>query len=210
MMTRSDRQPIVVADAGPLIRLAAAGLLDTLRGLNRRIVLVDRIEEEVTGDPSKPFAGEIAVWLDGLGPAVERAATVIGVGIAALRAKERSPEEDKLLKSALRNSGELALREFIDLWRPTEVSSAIVLFEDRRVPSLFLEADYPLTLMTTRTYVRVLASWGVNLDAVEALERVAADYDLKPALIGEIDPDQPVDMRRLPQPYRSEAMGEAR
>ncbi len=47
MMTRDDRQPIIVADAGPLIRLAAAGLLDTMRGLNRRIVLVDRIEEEV-------------------------------------------------------------------------------------------------------------------------------------------------------------------
>jgi hypothetical protein len=43
MMTRDDRQPIIVADAGPLIRLAAARLLGTLRGLNRRIVLVDRV-----------------------------------------------------------------------------------------------------------------------------------------------------------------------
>ena len=43
MIAPSDRQPIVVADAGPLIRLAAAGILDTLRGLNRRIVLVDRV-----------------------------------------------------------------------------------------------------------------------------------------------------------------------
>ena len=56
-MVRDDRQPIIVADAGPLIRLAAAGLLDTLRGLNRRVVLVDRIEDEVVGDQSKPFAG---------------------------------------------------------------------------------------------------------------------------------------------------------
>ena len=59
MMARDDRQPIIVADAGPLIRLAAAGLLDTLRGLNRQIVLVDRVEAEVIGDRSKPFADEI-------------------------------------------------------------------------------------------------------------------------------------------------------
>ena len=200
-MTRADRQPIVVADAGPLLRLAAAGLLDTLRGLNRRIVLVDRVEEEVVGDLSKPFAAEIAAWLDRLGPAVERAATVIGAGVAALRAKERSPAEDRLLKSALRNSGRLALREFIDLWRPAEASSAIVIFEDRRVPGLFMEADYPLTLLTTRAYARVIASWGVNVNAVEALERISAYYDLNPALMGEIDPDQPVDLRRLPQPF---------
>jgi hypothetical protein len=33
MMTPCDRQPIIVADAGPLIRLAAAGLLGSLRTL---------------------------------------------------------------------------------------------------------------------------------------------------------------------------------
>ncbi len=34
MIAAIDRQPIVVADAGPLLRLAAAGLLETVRGLN--------------------------------------------------------------------------------------------------------------------------------------------------------------------------------
>ncbi len=42
----SDCQPIVAADAGPPIRLAAAGILDTLRGLDRRIVRADRGEDE--------------------------------------------------------------------------------------------------------------------------------------------------------------------
>ena len=63
MTALADRQPIIVADAGPLIRLAAAGLLDTLRGLNRRIVLVDRVRDEIIGDLSKPFAAEIAAWI---------------------------------------------------------------------------------------------------------------------------------------------------
>jgi hypothetical protein len=40
----------------------------------------------------------------------------------------------------------------------------------------------------------------VNTDAVGALEKIADEYDLKPALIGEIDPEIPTDQRVLPQP----------
>jgi hypothetical protein len=195
-----DRQPIVVADAGPLIRLAAADLLGSLRGLNRRIVLVDRVEDEVIGDGSKPYAREIANWVVEMGDAVLHAQTVTGVGIEALRERRRTPEEDRLLKLALRNSGELALREFVENWRPTEVSSALVLYEDRKVAALFLDADFPLTLMTTRAFARTLVRWGVNADAVDALEKIAEKYDLKPALVGEIDPEIPTDQRALPQP----------
>jgi hypothetical protein len=195
-----DRQPIVVADAGPLIRLAAADLLGSLRGLNRRIVLVDRIEDEVIGDISKAYAREIANWIAEMGDAVLRAQTVTGIGIEALRERRRTPEEDRLLKSTLRNSGELALREFVETWRPTEVSSALVLYEDRKVAALFLDADFPLTLMTTRAFARTLVNWGVNADAVDALEKIAEKYDLKPALVGEIDPEIPTDQRALPQP----------
>lgn len=198
-MSPNDRQPIVVADAGPLIRLAAAGLLDTMRGLNRRIVIVDRVEDEVTGDRSKPYADEIAQWLDRMGPAILRIRTVVGAGIEALRAKRRSPEEDALLKGGLRNSGEYALLEFVDTWRPTETASAIVVYEDKRVATIFIDVDYPLTLMTTRKFVEVIADWGVNVDAVAALERISTQYDLKPALLGVVDPDTPRDLRMLPQ-----------
>lgn len=200
MMTPTDRQPIIVADAGPLIRLAAAGLLDTLRGLNRRIVLVDRVIDEVCGDPTKPFTTDVADWLIRMGDAVWPAVTVVGAGIEALRGRARSAEEDAALKSALRNSGELAIREFIDGWLPAHPGAAVVVYEDRRVASLFIEADYPLTLMTTRAFAEVIAAWGVNVDAVTALEAVASRYDLKPALVAEIDPDVPADLRPLPQP----------
>ena len=201
-MSPADRQPIVVADAGPLIRLAAAGLLDVMRGLNRRIVIVDRVEDEVMGDLSKPFAPEIASWLTAMGPAILRAQTAVGIGVATLKARQRTPEEDAILKSALRASGELALREFLDRWRPEEASSPIVVYEDRKVPPLMLGAGYPLTLMTTRTFARVIQRWGVNVGAVAALEAIADRYDLKPALIAEIDPDVPEDLRQLPRPYQ--------
>lgn len=197
-MTPASREPIIIADAGPILRLAAAGLLGMLPRLNRRIVLVDRVEDELIGDEAKPFAGEIKSWIESEGEALLRVPTVIGEGIRSLKARERSPDEDARLKASLRNSGELALREFVDFWRPDEASSAVVLYEDRKVPNLFLEVDYPITLMTTRAFARTMASWGVNLDAPAALEAIADIYDLKPAMIGEIDPETPVDLRRLP------------
>ncbi|MDP3254431.1 MAG: hypothetical protein Q8S58_17005 [Bosea sp. (in: a-proteobacteria)] len=198
MMTLASREPIIIADAGPILRLAAAGLLSMLPRLNRHIVLVDRVEDELVGDGSKPFATEIRQWIASEGEALLRVPTIVGEGIAALKGRARTPEEEARLKSGLRNSGELALREFVDLWRPDSPASAIVLYEDRKVPNLFLEVDYPVTLMTTRAFVRTVASWGINLDAPAALEAVAAIYDLKPAMIGEIDPQTPVDLRRLP------------
>jgi hypothetical protein len=198
MMSLASREPIIIADAGPLLRLAAAGLLPMLPRLNRRIVLVDRVEDELVGDETKPYASEIRQWIAAEGEALLRVRTIVGEGIAALRGRVRTPDEEARLKSGLRNSGELALREFIDQWRPDAVSSAVVLYEDRKVPNLFLEVDYPVTLMTTRAFVRTVAGWGINLDAPAALEAVATIYDLKPAMIGEIDPETPVDLRRLP------------
>ncbi len=203
MMSPASREPIVIADAGPILRLAAAGLLPMLARLNRRIVLVDRVEDELVGDAAKPYAAkpyaaEIAQWIAAEGEALLRVSTIIGEGIASLKGRARTPDEEARLKSGLRNSGELALREFVDLWRPDSLASAVVLYEDRKVPNLFLEVDYPVTLMTTRAFVRTVASWGINLDAPAALEAVAAIYDLKPAMIGEIDPQTPVDLRRLP------------
>src|SRR3954465_8946480 len=111
MMTRDDRQPIIVADAGRLIRLAAGGLLETMRGLNRRVVLVDRVEQEVIGDRSKPFATEVAAWIERSGENILRVKTAIGAGIETLRSKRATPEEDRLLKNGLRISGELAVRK---------------------------------------------------------------------------------------------------
>ena len=200
MMTLNDRQPIIVADAGPLIRLAAAGLLDSMRGLNRRIVLVDCVEDEVVRDLSKPFAKEIKQWFVVMGDAIVREPTIIGRGIEALRNDEQTPEVQKLLKHALRNSGELALREFVDAWQPTETSSAIVLFEDQKVGHLFNYFDYPVTLMTTRKFAQVIAEWGVNVDAVAELEKISKEFHMYPPMISVIDPDVPGDMRLLPQP----------
>ena len=201
MTAPAEVQPIIVADAGPLIRLAAAGLLESLRGLNRRIVLVDRIEDEVTGDGSKPFAEEVAAWIESMGDAILRAETAIGYGVRALQAQKRNPDQERLLKLALRDSGELALREFLGYWRPAGPGAALVVYEDHRVASLFVDVDFHVTIMTTRMFAERIAGWGINVDAVKALEAISDRYHLKPALVAEIDPATPRDMRELPQPF---------
>jgi len=83
-MTLDPRDPIVMADTGPLIRLAAAGLLDGLRATDRRVVIVDRLEVEAAQDQSKPFAAEIAKWIARNADTIERPRTVVGAGIEQL------------------------------------------------------------------------------------------------------------------------------
>lgn len=165
-------------------------------------MLVDRVEDEIVGDPQKPFADVLTRWIEATGPALLRVETVVGVGIEALRRGERTPEREALLRSALRDSGELALREFVGRWEPTETSSAVVLYEDRRVATLFPEAAFPLTLMTTRAFVATVSAWSVGVDARIALEAIADRCDLRPALVGEVDPGRPADLRVLPGPTR--------
>lgn len=187
----NDRQPIIVADAGPLIRLAAAGLLDSLRGLNRRIVLVDRVEEEATADRSKPFAREIAEWIVAMGEAVLHARTIEGQGIERLRSLPPTPENLALLKRGLRDSGERAIREFVELHDPDDETEAIVVYEDTDTSFLLSASMVPLTMMTTRRFVQKIVEWGVNVDAVAALENIAKTFNLKPPLMSIVTPDPP-------------------
>jgi hypothetical protein len=178
----SDRDPIIIADAGPLIRLAAAGLLDSMRLTNRQVVVVDRVEEEACGDPSKPFAAEISAWMARMNGAIEHAETLEGIAIAALRLRDPTPANQLMLKRAMLNSGERAIREYVETINPQESEHALVLYEDGAVPSLMAAATVSMTLMSTRAFVRMIAERGYNADAVKALEAIASTYSLKPVV----------------------------
>lgn len=178
----ADQDPIIIADAGPLIRLAAAGLLDSMRLTNRRIVIVDRIEEEVCGDPSKPFAAEISTWIASMNGAIEHAETLEGIAITALRERANNSLDQQKLKRAMRNSGERAIREYVETINPKDADEALVLYEDGAVPSLMAAATVPMTLMSTRAFVRMIADRGYNRDAIRALEAIASLYNLKPVV----------------------------
>jgi hypothetical protein len=180
--------PIIVADSGPLIRLAAAGLLDAVRLTNRQVVLVDRIEEGARGDRAKPFAAEIADWIDRMGPAITRAETLEGIAIQALRARAATPEDGLTLKRKLRDSGERAIREYVESIAPRDADQALVLYEDGNIPKLMQAASVPLTMMTTRAFARLLTERGYNPDAARALEAIRGDYNLKPSSVTRIEP----------------------
>lgn len=198
-MTLDERDPIVMADTGPLIRLAAAGLLDGLRATNRRVVIVDRVEAEATQDRSKPFAREIAEWIARNADSLERPRTVVGAGIEKLESEPNTPDQQRLLKAALRNSGEKAIRDFLEEWAP-QTQGALVVYEDEDVPRILQSTRVPIQLMTTRRFARQLVEWGINIDAVSAIEEVAKMFTTKPSISGEIDPEVSVDFRQLPQP----------
>jgi predicted nucleic acid-binding protein len=55
---------LIVTDAGPLITLAVADALDTLKLLRARIVIPDMVRFEVTRRADKPGAREFIAWLD--------------------------------------------------------------------------------------------------------------------------------------------------
>ena len=114
--------------------------------------------------------------------AIEHAGTVEGAGIAALRAQAASDEDRQALKRKLRNSGERAIREYIESFRPADADSALVLYEDSAVPALMAAASVSMTLMSTRAFARMIAERGYNADAVTALEATAAQFSLKPAI----------------------------
>jgi len=177
------RDPILIADAGPLIRLAAAGLLDSMRLTNRKIVIPDMVEEEaVTRRPEKPFAAEIGAWIASMGAAIERAVTREGIYIGALRQKTATPEGAAALRKALRDSGERAIRDYIEEVEPTDVDEVLVLHEDHGVERLMRASKAPVRLMTTRAFVEMIAALGLNTDAVTALRAVERTYDVQPSV----------------------------
>ena len=188
MTPSENRDPIVIADAGPLIRLAAAGLLESMRGLNRRIVIVDRVEDEVCGDPSKPHAEDVSRWLAQMGPAIVRARTVEGAGIEALRDHARTSQDFEILKRKLRHSGERAIREYVEDLGPGDVHEVLVVYEDYDIPRLMQAAQAAVTLMTTRAFAARLVEWGVNRDAANDLERIRDRYSLKPSVHVQMEP----------------------
>lgn len=176
------RDPILIADAGPLLRLAAGGLLDSMRLTNRKIVIPDMVEEEaVTRRPDKPFAAEIGAWIASMGDAIERAVTREGVYIGVLRKEADSPVGAAALKKALRDSGERAIRDYIEAVDPADVDEVLVLHEDQGVDRLMRASRAPVRLMTTRAFVEMIATLGLNADAVAALRSVERTYDVQPS-----------------------------
>jgi len=94
---------------------------------------------------------------------------------------ERTPTQDALLKKSMRDSGERAIREFVEIHAPKNAEDALVVYEDINLHDQLAATMVPLTAVTTRRFAQILNEWGINVDAEEALSKIPARLHLKPA-----------------------------
>jgi hypothetical protein len=98
------RCTIVIPDAGPFNSLWVADQLHLLLALEMRIVVVDAVYDELTGDLSYPKDRAVKAFIDGNQPTFTIATTDIG---QMERDKRRAGEKLK------KNAGELAIVDFM-------------------------------------------------------------------------------------------------
>lgn len=164
------RPTVILPDTSPLIHLAAADSLPILNGLGR-VVVVDVVVLEATNDPGKPYAREVAAWIDagrkpGSNWPVEIAATELGpLYKLALDQNVKPP----------RNAGEIAIAE----WLANELrhigGPTLVVYENGRVPAMLAREGVAETVAvaTTRNLLELAQREGLIPDAEALWARIA-------------------------------------
>lgn len=191
---QSVHDPIIIADTGPLLRLAAASLLDAIRLTNRQVVIVDMLELEACHrHPDKPFAKDILSWIERSGDSIRRVETIEGIAFQALQQRDPTPENLAMLKNMQRDGRERAVRDYIEAMDPKDVHQVLMVHEDQEVPKLMRAAQVPLRLMTTLAFMQTLACQGMNIDLAAATRAIAAvPFNLEDAADLRLRPyDQP-------------------
>lgn len=162
-MNEQQVKPVVILpDTSPLVHLAAVDALSVLNGFGR-VVVVDVVALEATHDASKPYAREIAAWIEagrkpGSNRPVEVAATELGpLYKLALDQAVKPP----------RNAGEIAIAEWLsdELWHLG--GPALVVYENGRVPAMLAREGVVETVAvaTTRNLLELAQREGLIPDA---------------------------------------------
>ena len=159
---------LIVTDAGPLITLAVADALDTLKLLGVRIVIPDMVRFEVTRHADKPGAHEFLAWLDENDELVE-------IGIT-----EEFAEFTELLalNPALRtrNRGEMAAAEVLAKELDGGIDAGLLLFEDSdiRKANFLVRIPDNVLILSTSTFLHGLQRRSLIPDAELILDRATA------------------------------------
>lgn len=178
MTEANNKAPVIIADTGPLLRLAAADLLDYMRLTNRRVVLIDMVEDEACKrNPQALFAKEIAEWINRNEDLIQRVET--DTGFALQQAKivaDENPDDPKAQDRFYRlkkNGGERAIIDYItETLKPDDLSDALIIYEDDAVPKKMKAAGYPAVLVSTKEFISGLEGQGMNINVKEAIERI--------------------------------------
>jgi predicted nucleic acid-binding protein len=159
---------LIVTDAGPLITLAVADALDTLKLLGARIVIPDMVRYEVVRHADKPGAQEFLAWLDDNSALVEIGAT-----------EEYAEFMDMLaLNPTLRtrNRGEMAAAEVLANELADGVDAGLLLFEDSdiRKANFLVRVPDNVLILSTSTFLYGLQRRSLIDDADAILDRATA------------------------------------
>lgn len=159
---------LIVTDAGPLITLAVADALDTLKLLGARIVIPDMVRFEVTRHADKPGAQAFLFWLDNNSELVE-------IGITEEFAEFT---EMLALNPALRtrNRGEMAAAEVLANELAAGVDAGLLLFEDSdiRKANFLVRIPDNVLILSTSTFLHGLQRRNLIADAELILDRATA------------------------------------
>jgi len=123
---------IVVPDMSPLIHLAAAEQLPLLHEFGR-VMVMDIVAYEASGDLERPWARDVAAWLaKGQEPGSNQPVEVVKteIGEAYRLARQTDPG------FKLQDAGERAIRDWLVDTLPEVGGPALVIYEDKKVPRL--------------------------------------------------------------------------
>ncbi len=171
MQAPGMRPTVVVPDTAPLIHLAAGGALDVLTGMGR-VVIPDVVVMEATHHAAKPWAAEIAAWIEagarpGSNAGIEVAESEFGdLYRLALREGARTP----------RNAGEIAIAAWLGDNLRAVGGPALVVYENGRVPTLLLREGVAaeVAVATTRNLLSLAQEAGLLPDAEAVWLRIVA------------------------------------
>lgn len=159
---------LIVTDAGPLITLAVADALDTLKLLQARVFIPDMVHFEVTRYADKPSAQIFIAWLEANRGMVEIGQTEEFAEFSALLAINPAVRG--------RNRGELAAAEVLANALQDGLDAGLLLFEDSdiRKANFLVRLPDNVLVLSTSTFLHGLQRRKLIPDAEAILNRATA------------------------------------
>jgi len=166
-----QRPDVIIPDTGPLIHLAQVDALHLLHGIGQRVIVPDMVVIEATADLDRPGAQAIRNWIragqaEGTNQPVILEQTDVGTAYTA--AREARPD------FRWRGAGELAIVEWLTTNADRTAETAIVLYENGRVPRMVSNAglDADIDILTTRALLDLAQTRGLIDSAADYWERI--------------------------------------
>jgi hypothetical protein len=163
---------IVIADAGPLISLAACGRLSLLRAFQRPVRVADVVKAECLRFPDKVGASTLASWFSSADCTVEVTRTPL------LRAWEDAVSADETIPGSHQAVG---LGDAATTWLLRQIqdrfavdSPTLVLTEDGPFGDGVLRDQFPeVHALSTRAFLRTLENFGIIPSAEAVISEIA-------------------------------------